>query len=243
MFQQYLKTIHHLLEKIEQEESNVISEVSKRIAHSLTNDGIIYVFGCGHSHMLGEEVFYRAGGLVPINPILIEDLMLHRGASRSSELEKHPTFAKSFLSEINLSKNDLLIVASTSGRNPVPIDVALYGKEQGTHVVGITSLHYKGNQDSRHASGLHLSEAVDTVINNHIEVGDALISFADENIQVGPGSSITGMAIMNSLVVETTNILIENGQTPPVFKSGNVDGGTEHNQTLLNKYKPLIDKL
>ncbi|KMK75515.1 hypothetical protein AB990_09460 [Alkalihalobacillus pseudalcaliphilus] len=243
MFSRYLQQLQNLLKDIEINEKEVILTTAKKIANTLADDGLLYVFGCGHSHMLAEEVFYRAGGLVPIYPVLIEDLMLHRGGARSSDFEKDPDFAFTFLKDIHFTEKDLLIVASTSGRNPVPIDVSLYAKNKGTHVVGITSIYYKEQQSSRHSTGSHLSEVVDTVIHNHIPVGDALIQFDNESIGVGPGSSVTGIAIMNSLIVEATNQLLQLGVNPPIFRSGNVDGGAEHNEALLAKYQPLIDKL
>ncbi|KYG27618.1 sugar isomerase domain-containing protein [Alkalihalobacillus trypoxylicola] len=240
MLQPYLTKIQQLLMKIEKEESENLLLNAKKIANALKNKKLVHVFGCGHSHMLAEEVFYRSGGLAPINPIFIEDLMLHKGASQSSQYEKKQGFAETFLQTLSIEKGDILIVASTSGRNPVPIDVALYGKEKGAIVIGITSLYYSNSQSSKHSSGLHLSDVVDSVINNHIEVGDALISFDEENIQVGSGSSIAGMTIMNGLMVEAIQILINNGIQPPVFKSGNVDGSEAHNAKLIKEYQSRI---
>ncbi|TYR76380.1 SIS domain-containing protein [Rossellomorea vietnamensis] len=88
MLKQYFKKLEELLNTVENAEIENIKKAAVEIARSIQQGGIVHVFGCGHSHILGEELFYRAGGLVPISPLLIEDSMLYKGAVRSSQLEK-----------------------------------------------------------------------------------------------------------------------------------------------------------
>ena len=88
MIHNYFKKITELLELVEKKEKDVMTKASKKVSESIQNDGVVHLFGCGHSHILTEEVYYRAGGLVPIHPILHEPLMLHEGAVRSSTLER-----------------------------------------------------------------------------------------------------------------------------------------------------------
>lgn len=240
MFDAYFQEIKKLLASIEHDEKEAIKLAAVKIAECIQNDGIVHVFGCGHSHMFAEEVFYRSGGLAAINPILIEDLMLHHGAVRSSEMENKHNFAYEFMAHTTIQQKDVVIVVSTSGRNPVPIDVAMIAKKQGAFVIAITSLNYAKTQKSRHQSGKFLSQAVDLSINNHIEVGDALMRHDLVSVPFGSASSVIGLAIMNGIMIEAIQIMAENDFDPPIFKSNNIDGAKEHNQQLINKYKDRI---
>jgi uncharacterized phosphosugar-binding protein len=193
--------------------------------------------------MLGEELFYRAGGLAPISPILIEDLMLHNGAVRSSQLEKENDFAQYFMTNVKIQPEDVVIVASTSGRNPVPIDVAEFAKNKGAFVISITSYVYTKTVASRHKSGKYLYNTADLSIDNHIMVGDALMEHESLAVSFGSGSTVMGTAIVNGIMVEAISLMIENNFEPPIFKSGNADGAEVHNRELINKYKGRIPML
>ncbi|HJV16758.1 MAG TPA: SIS domain-containing protein [Bacillales bacterium] len=243
MLNQYFQKLKVLLCTIEKEEEENLKTAAKKVAQCIQENGIIHLFGCGHSHMLGEELFYRAGGLVPVNPILIEDLMLHKGAVRSSQLEKQNDFAEQFMGNVNIDPKDLVIVVSTSGRNPVPVDVAEWAKKRGAFVIAITSPRYAKSQSSRHKNGKYLYNSVDLPIDNHIEVGDALMKHDAYDVPFGSGSTVVGMSIVNGIMVEAVNIMIENHFNPPIFLSGNIDGAEEHNRGLIDKYKDRIPML
>jgi uncharacterized phosphosugar-binding protein len=243
MFNLYFQKLKELLSSIEKDENENLKKAAEKVAQCIQKNGIVHVFGCGHSHMLGEELFYRAGGLVPINPILIEDLMLHKGAVRSSQLEKENDFAEHFMTNVKILPHDVVIVASTSGRNPVPIDVAEFAKNKGAFVIGITSYVYTKNVTSRHKNGKYLYHTADLSIDNHIMVGDALMEHENLAVSFGSGSTVVGTAIVNGLMVEAISIMSENNFEPPIFKSGNADGAEEHNSELINKYKGRIPML
>jgi uncharacterized phosphosugar-binding protein len=243
MFNLYFQKLKELLSSIEKDENENLKKAAEKVAQCIQQNGIVHVFGCGHSHMLGEELFYRAGGLVPISPILIEDLMLHKGAVRSSQLEQENDFAEQFMTNVKIQPYDVVIVASTSGRNPVPIDVAEFAKNKGAFVIGITSYVYTKTVSSRHKSGKYLYNTADLSIDNHIMVGDALMDHESLRVSFGSGSTVVGTAIVNGIMVEAINIMIENNFEPPIFKSGNADGVEEHNRELINKYKGRIPML
>ena len=245
MFNQYFDQLRELMNLIEREERDSLLIAAEKIADCILKEGIVHVFGCGHSHMLAEEAFYRAGGLAPINPILDEDVMLSSGAIHSSNHERKNDFAQTFIKDYDIRPNDIVIVASTSGVNPVPIDVARFSNAKGAFVIVITSLQYPDCQQSRHESGQYLFQNADLIINNHISVGDALIHSLNLNLTYGPGSTIIGMMILNGMIVEATSLLIEQGEIPPIIKSGNIDGADQFNKNLIEKYKkriPLLNK-
>ncbi len=240
MLEMYFDKATEKIELVRKNEMKQMKEAANRIAVAIQNEGIIQLFGCGHSHILTEEVCYRAGGLVPINPILYEPLMLHEGALRSSELERQNGLAEKFMSEQDIRKEDIMVVISTSGRNPVPVDVAQIAKDKGAFVIGITSKEYSKSQPSRHISGKHLYNAVDLVIDNFATKGDAALTYNKVNVPFGPTSTVVGAVIINAILAEAVKILADKGIEPPVFLSGNMDGADEHNSKLVEKYKKRI---
>ncbi|WP_077301979.1 SIS domain-containing protein [Virgibacillus pantothenticus] len=240
MIQAYFEKIQELLTIVEKKETDVMEKAAKKVAEAIQADGVIHLFGCGHSHILTEEVYYRAGGLVPIHPILHEPLMLHEGAVRSSTLERKNDYAKNFITEQGIEAGDVVFVISTSGRNPVPVDVANFAKQQGAYIVGITSIAYSSSQPSRHTSGKHLFDAVDIVIDNHAPVGDALLSHEKVKVPFSPSSTVIGAAILNAVFAKSIESMAEQGFEPPIFLSGNIEGSDEHNQQLVEKYSKRV---
>ncbi|MED3962663.1 SIS domain-containing protein [Niallia taxi] len=240
MLEMYFDKATEKIELVRKNEMKQMKEAANRIAVAIQNEGIIQLFGCGHSHILTEEVCYRAGGLVPINPILYGPLMLHEGALRSSELERQNGLAEKFMSEQDIRQEDVMVVISTSGRNPVPVDVAQIAKDKGAFVIGITSMEYSKSQPSRHISGKHLYNSVDLVIDNFATKGDAALTYNKVNVPFGPTSTVVGAVIINAILAESVKILADKGIEPPVFLSGNMDGADEHNSKLVEKYKKRI---
>lgn len=243
MLTDYIMNAQAKLERLKNEQTETFNELAEKLAEAIDNGGIIHIFGAGHSHILAEEVFYRAGGLVPVSPILHEPLMLHEGALRSSEYERKNSYADTFMNEIDIRSEDVLIVSSTSGRNPVPVDAALYAKKKGAYVIGITSFAYSGSQTSRHKDGYKLTDVVDTAIDNYSEPGDAALQHASVDVPFGPTSTLIGVAIMQSLFAETIKSLADKGSNPPVLQSGNIDGADERNRHLVELYKERIPLL
>lgn len=243
MIDSYFEKINIMLNTVLEKEKENMKKAAGEVASAIEKGGIIQLFGCGHSHILTEEVFYRAGGLVPIKPIFHEPLMLHEGAMLSSQLERKNNYASIFMEDQDIRKNDLMIVLSTSGRNPVPIDAALIAKEKGAYVIGITSYEYSNSQPSRHDSGKRLYEAVDLAIDNHSVIGDAVLTHEKVAEPFSPTSTVVGAAILNAILAEAIVIMAENGFAPPVFLSGNIEGADDHNQSLVVKCQNRIPLL
>lgn len=236
--QSYWKEINILLEQVAEQENENIGYASKLIADRINNGGILQLFGCGHSHLLAQEAYYRAGGLVPVAPITLEPLMLHTGALTSSQIEKDPTFVGQNKDQISFEPNDILIVISTSGRNPAPIDMAFLGTEAGVLVISLQSLLYS-DQEGRHASGKRLEEVVDIVLNTHVPVGDGLLS--NKGLQYGPASTVVGATLLNALICQVIEKISTETEELPVFKSANLSDSKLHNEVMMKKYKDRID--
>lgn len=243
MIDRYFEKMQNLFTDILKDEKEKMEQVSERVAASLQQDGVIHFFGAGHSHMLSEEVFYRAGGLVPVHPIFDTGLMLHEGAVRSSHLERMNGYGDILMKDQDIRSGEVVFVISNSGRNPVPIEVALAAKEKGAYVVGLTSLDYSSKHTSRHKSGKRLFEVVDVAIDNHGVEGDALLKLVSFPVPFAPSSTVAGAAILNGILARAIERLVEKGIEPPVFLSGNLDGADEHNLTLVAKYKDRIPGL
>lgn len=237
LFSIVAETINHVLE----DEAENIKTLVVMLIKSISEGGIVHIFGSGHSHLFAEDMGFRAGGLVPINPILDIGYTLMGGPpSRSSRLERLEGFASALLDGYELHPGEVFIVMSHSGRNPGPVEAAIYAKEKGLQVVAITSVEQSKNQVSRHASGKRLFEIADVVIDSHVPTGDAAVEIKPGQPRVAPISTIVGSTILQSVVAEVAGIITEKGEVPPTWVSSNVDGGDEHNDKMANKYKSRI---
>ncbi|PMC40338.1 hypothetical protein CJ195_01095 [Bacillus sp. UMB0899] len=243
MLTAYFEKIQEKLELVLEQEKKSMEIAAEKVLNSIQANGIIHLFGCGHSHMLTEEMFYRAGGLAPVKPIFIEELMLHKGAVKSSYLERQNNYAEGFIYNQDIHSNDVVFVISTSGINPVPIDVAIHAKKQGAYVVGMSSFHYVDGKASRHKSGNFLSEVVDLALNNHVTKGDAALYYENSPVPFGPTSTVIGTTMLNAIFAEAIKMMINVGHEAPVFLSGNIEGAEEHNQKLIEKYRDRIPLL
>lgn len=220
-----------------------VEKCARLFAETLKNGKNIYLFGTGHSHMLAEEMFYRAGGLVNIRPILETSLMLHESAAKSTEIERLSGYAEIILSHYGVSEGDTIIIISNSGRNSVCVDTALLCKSKGVNVVALTSVTHSMSGESRHASGKRLCEIADIVLDNHGCYGDACVNIPEIGKTVSPTSTVVGAAILNAIEAECVDILVKQGITPEVFSSSNVDGGDEINTQYVKKYNGVIKHL
>lgn len=234
----YINNIESLIREIKEKQTGAIKESAGIIAKSLMAGGMLYAFGTGHSHMLVEELFYRAGGLARVYPILDEGLMLHSGAAKSTSLERLYGYAKILLDDYPVKEGDVIIIASNSGRNAVTIEMAIEAKKRGLKVLTLTSMKHSKSASSRHSSGKNLYELADVVIDNCGCIGDASIQF-NELGNVGPTSTVIGALLLQAIICETVEIMLASNVTPEVCVSSNVGSG-DNNQILIEKYKKQI---
>ncbi|MCF0149731.1 MAG: SIS domain-containing protein [Clostridium sp.] len=238
----YFDKIKEVIDIVEIEEKENMAKATKVIVDAILNKKSIFSFGASHAGILSEELFYRAGGLVVINPIFAKNLMLDTyPITLTSEMERLEGYGTVVAKKSNISNGDVVIVHSVSGRNPVSIEVAIEAKRIGATVICITNLNYSKEVSSRHSSGKNLYEVSDIVIDNHGEKGDACVEINGLDQKVSPTSTVIAATIMNSVVAEATQKLIDNGiKTPPIFYSANIDGGDELNKKIFEEYKNVI---
>ena len=226
-----------MLDHVMSTQADSIEKAARMVADSLARDGMLYVFGCGHSHIIGEDLFYRAGGTAAVCAMLDSDLMLHTGAAKSSVYEKMSGLAQPVFERYGITPNDVLLVVSTSGINSVPIEMAMCAKEQGIPVIAIASAAYQQDA-SRHQSGKKLHDVADVLLDNGVCHGDAAVRIADTDMRVGPISTISSCLIAQSIVVQADEWMHQMGHQPPVYVSGNIPGGMEKNRDLIRRYMP-----
>ena len=234
---QYINEVENIISKIKTDCADSIEQTAVLFKEALVNNKKIFLFGTGHSHMLCEEHFYRAGGLVQIQPVLFDDLMLHISASESTVLERKEGLAEELFESYGMQRDDVIVIISNSGRNGVIVDMALLCKEKGLKTISLTNLNHTNASPSRHKSGKRLCEITDVVLDNCGCVGDACISVGGVDGKICATSTVAGALILNSIVARCVEICTECGYNPPHFCSANVDGGDEINDKLVEKYK------
>ncbi|GAB4565959.1 MAG: SIS domain-containing protein [Anaerolineae bacterium] len=240
----YLDLIIERLQQVRAEEEEAVERAARLIAEAITADHLIYAFGPTHAGILAQELFYRAGGLVPINPILPPGLTTDvRPVTLTTRLERLPGLGQQIIAETPIEAGDVVIVISVSGRNAVAVEAAQEARRRGARVIAVTSMEYSQAVAPRQPGMPRLFEVADLVLNNHAPIGDALVPIEGLPFRIGPSSTVLGAALLNAVVVRAAELLAEWGYPVPAFVSANVEGGDEHNQALLERYRGRLTYL
>ena len=235
------KKIVDLINELDINEEDNLNKASELMFNAMKSGLFVHVFATGHSHMFSEELFYRACGLVQIDPILVPILMQHEGAVRSTSLERTRGLAKIIYDGLDLKPNEPFIIVSNSGINSVPIEMAKICKENKHPVIVLTSLKTSTNLKSRVEDGSHLYDYGDVVIDNHAPMGDGVIE--SKYGKLGSSSTILNSYIAQKLVLKIIDLYEANNLTPSIYMSANLPGGDKHNKELYEKYKGRIKSL
>ena len=231
---EYLDGIVDLLKRIEAEEGEKLEAAAEAVADVICRDGIVHTFGCGHSHLPCLDTFYRAGGLACVSPILDEDLMLHDGAAKSSRMEKMSGIAAEAFRRAGVKKDDLVVVISASGKNAAPVEMCECAKAAGVKLVTISSSAYAEH-------GAKLLMLGDIAIDCKVPYGDAVIDVGEA--KMGGLSTYASLFILNSILIEGAKKALAKGTRPPIYISGNVEGGTAKNVALEERYFGRVKRL
>lgn len=234
----YTQGILELVGRVIDGQRDLLARAAQHMAETIRDEGRIFLFGTGHSHLLVEEAFYRAGGLAPATPIFSSMVMLHENAALSSLVERTPGLAGPLFAGCDPHPGEMLFVFSNSGVNQMPVEMALTAKEQGLFVVSICSLAYARVAPLSQA-GVRLDQVADIALDNGGEPGDALVPMQGSAFRSGPSSTITGALLWNSLVVETVARLQQMQIVPPVFVSLNLPGARQHNESVLAHWRKI----
>jgi len=234
----YLTAIQDLQRRVIDTQVEDLDQVVTRMLETVRSGKRIFIFGTGHSHMMAEEAFYRAGGLAAAVPIFVTDLMLHENPDLGSRLERTPGIAAILLDQYQCQAGEMLFVYSNSGVNHLPVEIAILARQRGLVVVGICARAY-AQVAPLSALGVRLDESVDFIIDNLGVPGDGLVPLDGSDWRVGPSSTILGAFIWNALITEVLTRLQAAGEEVPVYASFNMRGASAHNKALLQKWGSL----
>jgi len=240
---EYFDVIKEQMARQFEEEGKNIELAASYCAESIKKGRVIHAFGCGHSQIFPMEIFYRAGGLVPVNALLIPHLALFPKAKLSTLQERIEGFSGEYLALENTDPADTMIVVSISGRNAGVVDMALAAKKMGMKVIALASRLFAESTTSRHSSGKNLIDVADVVIDIKCVSGDAALSIEGMEPSFCGTSTVLGVAVMEAIVAQTVENCVKDGYVPPVYVSSNLDKGDKINAEYIEKYSSLISCL
>jgi uncharacterized phosphosugar-binding protein len=240
----YLKEVSSRLERLAAEaEAGALDAAVELMVDAIDAGGVVQVFGTGHSEAFAMEVAGRAGGLIPTNKIALRDVVLRgsrdAGALKGSSLERDPGVVEELFDISPVAAPDVFIIASNSGVNGSIVGLALLVKSRGHKLIAVTSLEHTAAVETKHPSGVRLSEVADIVIDNMAPFGDTTLELAG-GAGVGAVSSITAAFIAQLLTIGAAERIRAAGKTPPIYISANIPGGDEHNRALEDLYENRI---
>jgi uncharacterized phosphosugar-binding protein len=227
-----------LLEKVRDEEAASVAAAGAAIAEAVASGGRLFAFGAGHSSLAAQDVVYRAGGLALMNLLAVPgavgvDVM---PATLGSALERVDGLASAVLDSSPARAGDVLVIISLSGRNALPVEMAMNARALGLTVIGVTSVAYATETRSRHVSGTYLKDHCDIVLDSKIAVGDAELTHEAIEAPFAPASTVVTSALMQAMMAAAVEDLVRRGVEPPLLRSGNVDGGHEWNGRVMTEY-------
>lgn len=235
----YFSLISHMQALVIEGQLETFSEIAGKMVEIISQERRIFLFGTGHSHILVEEGFFRAGGLAAVTPIFVpQALMLHESARMSSQLERIPELAVALLDEYDPQPGEMLIVYADSGSNALPVQMAIEAKERGLITVGVCSRQYARIAPLSKV-GKKLYEVTDYLIDNGGMPGDALVEVDGLPWRTAASSTLIGTLVWNCLLTETIQRLVAAGIEPPIFASYNLPGAIEHNRAILAKWSQI----
>lgn len=244
----YYKSIIENLELVNSTQSENIAKAGKLMAGAIEQDRLISVYGGGgHTTLPVGEMFFRAGGLSCINPIMETGLSVFNQALKYLELERTVNYGSAIVKYYNLQKDDVLIIFHNIGINPATIDAAMEAKKRGVKIIAVSSSYWQEEipEDHfiRHPNKTNLFDYADVCINDFNPVGDAVVTVPGLDTPIAPASNIVDFYIAHLLEIETVHQCIQRGITPPVWNSANAPGGDEKNAKYLEKYSPRVKML
>ncbi|WP_416976450.1 SIS domain-containing protein [Streptomyces sp. T028] len=231
-----------LLERVRDEEADAVRAAGTLLADTVAAGGRLFAFGAGHSSLPAQDVVYRAGGLALMNLLALPGLVGVdvMPATLGSALERVDGLASAALGTSPLRAGDALVIISLSGRNALPVEMALKARALGVKVIGVTSVAYASQTEPRNPSGTFLKDHCDVVLDSKIAVGDAELTLDDVPAPFAPASTVVTSALLQAVMATAAGSLADRGIEPPLLRSGNVDGGHDWNRHVMEEYGDRI---
>lgn len=244
----YFEKLTDNFRKINETQEENIKAAARLMTGAIADDRLIHVYGGGgHTTLCMGEMFFRAGGLSNINPVMETGLSVFNQALKYLELERTVNYGSAIMKYYDLKKDDVLIIFHNIGINPATIDAAEEAKKNGVKIIAVSSSAWQKGMPKdhfiRHPNKRNLFDYADVCIEDFNPVGDAVVNVPGLDTPIAPVSNIIDFYIAHLLEIETVRQCIERGITPPVWSSANTPGGDEKNEAYLEKYKSRIKML
>lgn len=244
----YLDATTALMRKIEAEQRGNIEKAADLMVEAIAADRLIHVYGGGgHTTLVMGEMFFRAGGLANINPIMETGLSVFNQALKYLELERCVNYGRSIVKYYRLEPGDLLLIFHNIGINPATIDAALEAKERGAKIIAVSSSKWQNEMPPdhfiRHPSRKNLFDLADVCIDDYNAVGDCAVRVPGFDTPIAPNSNVIDFFIAHRLEIEAVKRCVARGIEPPVWRSANAPGGDEFNARYVAKYRPRVKSL
>lgn len=247
--ERWLDAARDVLEQVARTQIGVIEKASTIFADTISADGLVHVFGSGHSRMNTEEMFPRIGSYPGFHPVAELALSNHvgvvgpNGLRQAMYLEKVEGFARVILQQFKIHPGDAFLIFSSTGINGTVVEMALLARAMGLPVVAVTSLQHTEATPSRHRSGRKLAEIADITIDNCSPPGDAATDIEGIPFKVGPVSSIGAIAVVNAIKTLTAELLVERGVVPVVLTSPHFVGSEAGEEQLERVYEEYFRRV
>jgi len=246
--QEYLQDVQGRLAAIEAHQAENLKKAGAMIADACQQDRLIHVYGGGgHTVMMLCEMFFRAGGLANINPIMGHDISPFCQALKYLEVERTTGYARCLIRYYEVAKGDLFILFHNIGMNPTTIDAADEVKQRAAKLIAISSSDWKKklplDHHIRHPNKKHVFDYADLCIDDENPFGDAVFKVEGFETAIAPTSTIVDAYIAHRMVMEGVAEMVRRGIDPPIYRSANLPGGDEFNAKLLKKYKSRVKDL
>jgi uncharacterized phosphosugar-binding protein len=238
-----------LLEQVATTQAAAIETASQWSAEAIAADGLVHLFGTGHSRIPVEEMFPRYGSYPGFNPIVELSMTFHtqvvgaNGQRQAMFIERTPGLAEVILSNFSFGPKDVMMVFSAGGTTAVPVEMARGSRRRGLRVIAVTSVQQSQSSEVDPAVGSRLLDEADLVIDLCSPPADAMIDIVGLDTPVGPGSTVTAVAIVNSIKVRTAQLLTEQGAMPPVLTRGSVVGADRSRDLFDAAYREHARRL
>ena len=244
----YFEALLDNFKKVNETQGENIQKAASLMADAIEKDRLISVYGGGgHTTLPVGEMFFRAGGLACINPVMETGLSVFNQALKYLELERTVNYGASILKYYDLKEGDVLIIFHNIGINPATIDAAMEAKRAGAKIIAVSSSYWQeqipADHFIRHPSKKNLFDFADVCINDFNPVGDAQVLVPGMDTPIAPRSNIVDFYIAHLLEIAAVQACLDMGVTPPVWASANAPGGDEKNAAALEKYRPRVKML
>jgi uncharacterized phosphosugar-binding protein len=237
----YLEKCAALVEKVRAQRA-AIERAADWFSQTILAERMVHLFGSGHSRILVEEMWPRYGSFPGFNPIVELSLTFHNlvvganGQRQAMFLENVSGLAERILRNFDLSPKDSALVASSSGCNLVPIELAKIFRERGLKVVAIISRAHSEASQSKEASGKKLQDYADLTLDTGAPIGDAMVKIKGLETPVAPGSTVGGCMLINALKAEVAARLTKVGPPPRVLTASALVGPARATQLFESAY-------